>query len=144
MSEVAQSCLTLCDPVDCSLPGFSIHRILQQEYWSGLPFPSSGDLPDPGIKPRSPALKADALTSEPNFCHLRWSSKTKINFLLLLYNFMDRRFILTKDMSNLSTLFFSFLIKLRTSTLHIEELFSFSLAYTNCQCHYPCPLRGII
>ena len=35
------------------------------EYWSGLPFPSPGDLPDPGIEPRSPALKADALTSEP-------------------------------------------------------------------------------
>ena len=47
------------------------HQALQsmgfsrQEYWSGLPFPSPGDLPDPGIKPRSPALEADALTSEP-------------------------------------------------------------------------------
>ena len=37
----------------------------RQEYWSGLPFPSPGDLPDPGIKPRSPALQADALTSAP-------------------------------------------------------------------------------
>ena len=37
----------------------------RQEYWSGLPFPSPGDLPDPGIKPRSPALQAKALTSEP-------------------------------------------------------------------------------
>ena len=37
----------------------------RQEYWSGLPFPSPGDLPDPGIKPRSPTLEADALTSEP-------------------------------------------------------------------------------
>ena len=37
----------------------------RQEYWSGLPFLSLGDLPDPGIKPRSPALQADALTSEP-------------------------------------------------------------------------------
>ena len=36
-----------------------------QEYWSGLPFPSPGDLPDPGIEPGSPALEADALTSEP-------------------------------------------------------------------------------
>ena len=36
-----------------------------QEYWSGLPFPSPGDLPDPGIEPRSPVLEADALTSEP-------------------------------------------------------------------------------
>ena len=37
----------------------------RQEYWSGLPFPSPGHLPDPGIEPRSPALQADALTSEP-------------------------------------------------------------------------------
>ena len=36
-----------------------------QEYWSGLPFLSPGDLPNPGIEPRSPALEADALTSEP-------------------------------------------------------------------------------
>ena len=37
----------------------------RQEYWSGLPFPSPGDLPDPGIEPRSPPFQADALTSEP-------------------------------------------------------------------------------
>ena len=37
----------------------------RQEYWSGVPFPSPGDLPDPGIEPGSPALQADALTSEP-------------------------------------------------------------------------------
>ena len=37
----------------------------RQEYWSGLPFPSPGDIPDPGIEPRSPTLQADALTSEP-------------------------------------------------------------------------------
>ena len=37
----------------------------REEYWSGLPFPSPGDLPNPGIEPRSPALQAYALTSEP-------------------------------------------------------------------------------
>ena len=37
----------------------------KQEYWSGLPFPSPGDLPDPGIEPGSPTFQADALTSEP-------------------------------------------------------------------------------
>ena len=37
----------------------------RQEYWSGLPCPSPGDLPNPGIEPGSPALEADALTSEP-------------------------------------------------------------------------------
>ena len=40
-------------------------EFFRQEYWSGLPFPSPGHLPDPGIKPRSPALQADALPSEP-------------------------------------------------------------------------------
>ena len=39
--------------------------LARQEYWSGLPFPSPGDLPDPGIEPRSPTLQADALTSAP-------------------------------------------------------------------------------
>jgi len=37
----------------------------RQEYWSGLPFPSPEDLPNPGIEPRSPTLRADPLTSEP-------------------------------------------------------------------------------
>ena len=47
----------------CQAPlsiGFS-----RQEYWGGLPFPSPGDLPDPGIKPGSPVLQADSLPSEP-------------------------------------------------------------------------------
>ena len=39
--------------------------LFRQEYWSGLPFPSPGDLPDPGIEPGSPALQADALPSQP-------------------------------------------------------------------------------
>ena len=40
-------------------------RFPRQENWSGLPFPSPGDLPNPGIKPGSPALQADSLPSEP-------------------------------------------------------------------------------
>ena len=64
-SEFAQLCPTLCDPwtVAYQVPpsmGFS-----RQEYWSGLPFPSPGDLPNPGIEPRSPEFQADAVTSEP-------------------------------------------------------------------------------
>ena len=51
--------------MDYSLPGFSIREILRQEYQSGLPFPSPGDLPNPGIEPGSPASQADALPSEP-------------------------------------------------------------------------------
>ena len=60
---VTKLCLTLATPrtVACQVPlstGFS-----RQEYGSGLPFPSLGDLPDPGIKPRSPALQADSFPS---------------------------------------------------------------------------------
>ena len=58
-----QSCLTPCDPVDCSPPGSSVHGIFQ-EHWSGLPFPTPGDLPDPEIEPASPVapvLQADSL-----------------------------------------------------------------------------------
>ena len=54
---VVQLCPTLCDPMDWSLPGSSVHGILWQEYWNGLSFPSPGDLPDPGIKPWSPTLQ---------------------------------------------------------------------------------------
>ena len=58
-------CLTLATSwtIACQAPlymGFS-----RQEYWSGLPFPSSGDRPNPGIEPKSPALQADSLTAEP-------------------------------------------------------------------------------
>ena len=59
--QCTKSCLTLATPwtVACQAPlsmGFS-----RQEYWSGLPFPSPGHLPNPGIEPRSPALQADSL-----------------------------------------------------------------------------------
>ena len=60
---VAQSCMPLCNPKDSPVPlSMGLPR---QEYWSGLPFPSPGDLPNPGIKPRSPALQADSLLTEP-------------------------------------------------------------------------------
>ena len=45
----------------------------RQDCWSGLPFPSPGDLPDPGIEPRSPELEADALPSEPQLINIRIS-----------------------------------------------------------------------
>ena len=58
-------CSSWDDPMDCSTPGSSVCGILRQEYWSGLPFPSPGDLPNPGIEPRSPTVQADSLPSEP-------------------------------------------------------------------------------
>ena len=57
----------------------------RQEYWNGLPLPSPGDLPNPGIEPRSPALQADALTSEL--------------LLLLLSHFSRARFCATPKMA---------------------------------------------
>ena len=63
-SEVAQSCPTLCNPVDCSPSGSSVHGILWARILEWVAISFSRDLPDPGIKPRSPALQADALTSE--------------------------------------------------------------------------------
>ena len=63
-SDVAQSCLfaTLWTVAYQAPPSMGFSR---QEYWSGLPFPSPGDLPDPEIEPGSPSLEADTLTSEP-------------------------------------------------------------------------------
>ena len=106
-SEVSQSCPTPSNPMDCSLPGSSIHGIFQarvlewgaiscsvvsnsvspstiacqtppcmefsrQEHWNGKPFPSAGDLPEPGINPESPALQVDSLPSEPPGKPLYW------------------------------------------------------------------------
>ena len=62
---VAQSCSTLCDPMNCSPQAPLSMKFSRQEYWSGLPFPYPGNLPDPGIEPESPALQADFLPSEP-------------------------------------------------------------------------------
>ena len=61
---IAKSCLTLATPwtINCQAPLFM--GFFRQEYWSGLPFSSSGDLLNPRIKPRSPALKADSLPTE--------------------------------------------------------------------------------
>jgi len=55
----------------------------KQEYWSGLPLPSPGDLPDPGIEPRSPTLEADTLTSEPPRSLMKYfvnSQKTSVRW----------------------------------------------------------------
>ena len=53
-SDVAQSSPTLCNPMDCSLLGSSSMGVSRQEYWSRLPFPFPGDLPDTGIEPGLP------------------------------------------------------------------------------------------
>ena len=77
---VAQLCLTLCNSVDCSPQAPLSMGFYRQEYWSGLPFPSPGDLPDPGLKPGPPALQADSLPSEPlgkPSQEIRWTNSGK-------------------------------------------------------------------
>ena len=64
-SEVTQSYLTLCDPVDCSLPGYPVPGILQARTLEWVAISFSRGSSHPGIEPWSPALQADALTSEP-------------------------------------------------------------------------------
>ena len=82
---VIQSCSTFYDPMDyiaCQAPlsmGFS-----RQEYWSGLLCPSPGDLPDPGINPRSPTLRADSLLSKSNHTLTWW----KIFFQLFIQHML--------------------------------------------------------
>ena len=66
-SVVTQSCLTLYDPMNCSHQAPLSMGVSRQKYWRGLPFPSAGDLPNPGTEPRSPVLQADSLPSEPQF-----------------------------------------------------------------------------
>ena len=81
---IAQLYPTLCDPMDCNLPGSSVHGILQVRRLEWVAIPFSGDLPNPGIKPGSPALQADffftalqgdSLPSEPLGKSL-WGVKT--------------------------------------------------------------------
>ena len=61
---VDQSCPSLCDPMDCSPPGSSLHGIFQPKILEWVAIPSPGDLPNPGIKPGSAALQTDSLPIE--------------------------------------------------------------------------------
>ena len=64
-SKVVHSCPVLCDPLDGSPPGSSVHWIFQARIMKWLLFRFPGDFPDPGIKSRSPALQGDSLPFEP-------------------------------------------------------------------------------
>ena len=73
-----QSCLTLCDPMNCSPPGSSVHGILQARILEWVAFPSPGDLPHTGIEPVSPALQAYSLL-------LSYWGSTYLSIYLYLY-----------------------------------------------------------
>ena len=62
---IVQSCLTLCDPMDCSPQGSSVHEDSPGKNTGGLPCPPPGDILDLGIEPRPPALQADSSPSWP-------------------------------------------------------------------------------
>ena len=83
-----------CNLVDCSLPGSPVHGFFRQEYWSRLPFPSPGNLPNPEIKSTDPALAGRFFTAEPlgkptmeynsvikkkrkKYCHLQQHGRTR-------------------------------------------------------------------
>ena len=90
MSEVAQSCPTLCDPVDCSLPGSSVHGIFQARILEWVAISFSRRSPNPETEPGSPALQADSLLSEPPGKPELTSigSEMRSNYLILCFRFL--------------------------------------------------------
>ena len=77
----------------------------RQEYWGGLPFPCSGDLPDPGIEPGFPTLEADALTSEPSGKPMilggdQLSARIDLGLHLLVYILVSQSVIFTYFLSH--------------------------------------------
>ena len=84
----AQSCLTLCEPMDCSPPDSLSMGFSRKEYWSRLPCPPPGNLPDPSTEPRSPALQADSLPSESpgkSYVHIKLVHKCSQKFIYNSY-----------------------------------------------------------
>ena len=91
-SKVAKWCPTLATPWTVACQAVLSMGFSRQEYWSGLPFPSPGDLPNPGIKPWSPALQADSLLTElqgkPNNKYIYIYIYTNWNFFHLLFPYI--------------------------------------------------------
>ena len=77
------SCFTLCDPTDCSLPGSSVHGILQARILEWVAISSAENLSDPRIKPWSPALQADSLRFELNLISNEIKATMKHHDLLI-------------------------------------------------------------
>ena len=86
----------------------------RQEYWSGLPFPSPGDLPNPGIEPGSPALQADALPSEPPGKTQKYGTEIKEG----LYSWMGRQYFKNGNISQMVYMLNAIFNKPPASFLH--------------------------
>ena len=81
--KYTQLCLTLCDPIDSSPPGSSVHGISQARILEWVAISSPGDLPNPGIEPGSPALQAESVLTGPP------GKTTKDNLNILIPNFQS-------------------------------------------------------
>ena len=105
-----------CDPLDCSPPDSSVHVIFQTRYWSELPFPSPGDLPDPGSNSRfllSPALADGFFTTVPPYEVLQLNKWLwQIKLFLKGITFSDFSFHFLKIFFSISLLFFFFFFPL--------------------------------
>ena len=128
VSEVAQSCPTLYDPMDCIPPAPPSTESSRQEYWSGLPFPSLGDLSDPGIKPGSPTIQAGALLSEPRGKYTPSMIKTARAILFLLCFLLKYKSWYGIYMTVNLALFVIFLLLL-IEYAHILEVYLLSASY---------------
>ena len=91
---VAQSCLALVTPWTVALQAPLSMEFSSQESWSGLPFPTPGNLPDPGIKPTSLALASRFITTKPPWKHIskKYLTKNIIFFLIAIINQCTRHF----------------------------------------------------
>ena len=87
---VAKSGPILCEPTDCSPPGPSVHGFPRQEYWRGWPFPSPGDLPDPGTEPSSPTLASRPLPLSHQESSYVWFNQSKICHVCIDINQLER------------------------------------------------------
>jgi len=127
VSEVTQSCPTLCDPMDCSLPGFSIHGILQARILEWVTISFSRGSSYPGIEPRSPSLEAAALTSEPQGS-LLWNT-TMIVFLadITLMNLSSLAFWSDGNSEKANVLIHFYLVL----TMRMKD----SVSFSNLACH---------
>ena len=125
---VTKSCSTPCDPLDVACQASLSLRFSRREYWSGWPFPSPGDLPDPRIEPKAPALAEGFFTTEPHGKFL-WSI-TYLNFKWVNPE--------SERLSNCSR-FFSYLITDLISLLSLMMIIFIATIYwvlSRCQRYY--------
>ena len=118
--KVAQSCLTLCNPMDYTVHGILQARILE---WAAFPYP--GDLPNPWIEPRSPALQADSLPAEP-WGKPRWSALFFIRPETLCSRVWWKMWLSSS---------FPFICTLLLSHSHNTGFYNLNLGHCNCHFH---------